>query len=55
MIKKDRKSKSLHFRTTEKLYEKIQTEIDKTGISVSSLLCMAVSEYFEKQEKEEKK
>lgn len=49
------KNNMISVRVTDKLYERVQKEIDKKNISVSALICMAVSEYFEKQEKEEKK
>ena len=45
-VEKKRKEKMLFSRVTEEKYAEVQKYIEETGISVSSLVALALSEYM---------
>lgn len=45
-LKKARKEKVIRSRVTEEKYKEVQKYIEETGMSVSSLVALAVSEYM---------
>ena len=47
-IEKSRKTKFIGIRVNEKKYEEINKYAEDTGISISSLVAIAVSEYLKK-------
>lgn len=47
-VEKKRKEKVIRSRVTEEKYAEVQKYVEETGISISSLVSLAVSEYMKK-------